>query len=130
MLFLNLFKHNRNIKTFSAGEIIFRMGDYGDEMYVVQEGEVAICLGEQVIEVVESNGILGEMVMISSPTRTATALAISDCQLVTVKSEQFRFMVQETPYFAEFVLGIFVGRLMKMNQMLFPAEFSLFGKGS
>lgn len=128
MLVLNLFKQTDNIKTFSAGETIFEIGDRSDEMYVVQQGEVALCLGEKVIEVIESGGILGEMVMLSSPIRTATAVAITRCQLVAVNAEQFRAMVQETPYFAELVLGIFVGRLVKMNQTLFPSEFSNFGR--
>ncbi len=121
---LNFFKHNRNIKTFSAGEFIFQVGDYGDEMYVVQEGRVEIRLGEQVIEVVEPGGVLGEMVMISLLTRTASAVATTNCQLVVIKSEQFRFMVQETPYFAEWILDILAGRVTKMNQKMFPSDFS------
>ena len=128
MQILNLFKHSPNIKTFSAGEVIFRMGDYGDEMYVVQQGQVAIYLGEQLLEVVEASGILGEMVLLSKPTRTASAVAETDCRLVVVKSEQFRFLMQQTPYFADFVLSIFGGRLIRMNQLLFRAQLSNPGK--
>lgn len=128
MLVLDLFKHEHNIKTFSGGEFIFQIGDFGDEMYVVQEGEVAICLADQVIEVVEAGGIIGEMVILSSPTRTVSALAITNCKLVAIKPEQFRVVAQETPYFAELVLGTFVGRLVRMNQSLFSSEFSNFGK--
>jgi CRP/FNR family cyclic AMP-dependent transcriptional regulator len=124
MMALNLFKHNHNIKTFSAGEAIFQFGQRGDEMYVVQEGTVEIRLGKQVIEVVEAGGILGEMAIISSPTRTATAIAITNCRLVPVKAEQFHFMIQETPYFAEWLLGLLVKRIEKMNQRLFANEFS------
>lgn len=114
MAVLNLFRHTSNSKTFSAGEIIFQIGEYGDEMYVVRTGEVAIQLGEQVIEVVEEGGILGEMVVINAPIRTATAVAITNCQLVPVKSEQFRFMAQETPHFAEWVRNVLARRIVKM----------------
>ncbi len=124
MMGLNLFKYGSTIRTFSADESIFRLGDYGDEMYVVQEGQVEIRLGEQLIELVEAGGILGEVVMINSPVRTASAIARTNCQLVAIKSQQFRFMVQETPYFAEWMLDILVKRIVKMNQMVFPNEFS------
>jgi CRP/FNR family transcriptional regulator, cyclic AMP receptor protein len=122
MVVLNLFQHTQNLTKFSAGEIIFQAGEQGDEMYVVREGAVEIRLGEQVLEVVQTGGIIGEMVMIGAPTRTATAVAKQNCRLVAVKSDQFRYMVQETPYFAEWILGILVKRVMKMNRMAFPAE--------
>ncbi len=124
MVVLNLFKFNRNIKNISSGEIIYKRNDFGDEMYIVREGRVEIRLGEHVVEVVEEGGILGENVMVNQPKHAATAIATTDCQLVIVKEEQFRYMVQETPYFAEWVLDILVGRLLKMNHMLYPGKFS------
>ncbi len=68
---------------------------------MLQEGLVEIILYEQVVEVVEPGGILGEMVMISLNIRTATAKARTNCQLVLIKAPQFRFIMQESPYFAE-----------------------------
>lgn len=123
MIELNLLKSNRNIKTFSAGEHIFHIGDQGDEMQVLQEGLVEIILYEQVVEVVEPGGILGEMVMISLNIRTATAKARTNCQLVLIKAPQFRFIMQESPYFAEQILSVSVGRVVKMHQMLFQMKF-------
>ncbi len=129
MMILNFFRFNRNIKTFSAGEFIFQAGDYGDEMYVVQEGIVELQLGTEIIEVVKTGGILGEMVMIGKPPHTITAVASTNCQLVVVKANQFRDMVQETPYFAEWVLCILVVRVMKINEIMFPAEFNYYMGG-
>jgi CRP-like cAMP-binding protein len=58
--------------------------------------------------------------MISSSERTATAIALTNCQLVAVNAAQFKFMVQETPYFAEWMLGILGKRLIQMNHGLIP----------
>ncbi len=124
MVDLNFFKYTQNTKIFSKNDFIFTVGDYGDEMYVVQEGAVEIRLGEQVVEVVGTGGILGEMVMIGLPSRTASAVALTDCRVASIKANQFRFMVQETPYFAEWILKILAERVMRMNQMIFPAEFN------
>jgi CRP-like cAMP-binding protein len=122
MVILNFFQHTQNLKSFAAGEIIFQAGEQGDEMYVIRDGAVEIRLGEQVLEVVQAGGIIGEMVMVGAPNRTVTAVAKLDCRLVAVKTDQFRYMVQETPYFAEWILGILVKRVLKMNRMVFPAE--------
>lgn len=129
LVVLNLFRFNRNIKKCSAGDFIFQAGDFGDEMYVVQEGTVEIRADGMVLETVEVGGILGEMVIIGRPPHTTTAVATTDCQLVIVKAEEFRYMVQETPYFAEWVLGILVRRVMKLNERIFPTEFNNFIRG-
>ena len=46
--------------------------------------------------------------MIERDTRSATAIAHSDCELVTIDRRRFWFLVQETPYFAEIVMRVMV----------------------
>ena len=65
--------------SFSSGEVIFRAGDPGDNMYVVRSGEVEIELNGKVIETVASGGIFGEMALIDGSARVATCRAKTNC---------------------------------------------------
>jgi CRP/FNR family cyclic AMP-dependent transcriptional regulator len=43
-----------------------------------------------------AGGIVGEMALISASARSATAIAKTECKLVTVDEKRFTFLVQQT----------------------------------
>jgi CRP-like cAMP-binding protein len=79
---------------------------------------VEIRLGEKTLEVVETNGISGEMAMIDGQPRTATAVARTDCKLIPIDQKRFQFLVQQTPYFAIEVMRVLVERLRRVDQLV------------
>jgi len=109
---------NQATETFSARDTIFEKGDPRTVMYVVQESEVEIRLGDKVLEVVGPDGIFGEMAMVDGQPRTATAIARTDCKLVPIDQKRFQFLVQQTPYFAIEVMRILVERLRRADQLI------------
>ena len=86
---------NQEIAEFSADDTIFSKGDPRTFMYVVKKGEVEIRLGNKVVEVVGPDGVFGEMAMVDGQPRTATAVARTDCELVTIDQKRFQFLVQQ-----------------------------------
>ena len=67
-------------KQFSAGQVIFREGESGHEMYVVLEGRVMISkfipgAGEEALAFIERGGYFGEMALIDNAPRSADAKA-------------------------------------------------------
>jgi len=110
-----LFKNAEDVETFRAGERIFTQGTPGDEMYVVLDGEAEIRVAEDIVEIVERGGIIGEMALIDSRERSATAVARTDCRLAVVNQHRFMFLIQETPFFALHVMRILASRLRHMN---------------
>jgi CRP-like cAMP-binding protein len=108
---IDLFKHTPDFRAVKAGEVIFNAGDKGDFMYVVQEGMVEIILNSQHIEDIGPGGIFGEMALIDSHPRSASAVARTDAHLVPIDEKRFNFMVQQTPFFALHVMKITVERL-------------------
>jgi CRP-like cAMP-binding protein len=118
MASFDMFQKQTDVQSFSAGETIFRQGDPRTFMFVVNEGEIEIRVGNRVVEVVQPCGIFGEMAMIDGAPRTATAIARSDCKLVPIDQKRFQFLVQQTPYFAIEVMRVLAERLRRTNQLV------------
>lgn len=102
-------------RAFAAGDVIFTAGTPGDVMYVVKEGEVNVLVRDRVVETIGPGGILGEMALIDRGPRSASAVAKTDCQLVPIDEARFKYMVQQTPYFAIEVMRVMARRLRQMN---------------
>ena len=115
---LNLFRSAENTQTFAAGEKIFTEGTTGRDMYVVLEGNVDIRVGNKTLDVAGPGEIFGEMALVDSCARSATAIAKDDCTLAPVDEIQFLRMIERTPLFALNVMQILAGRLRRMDSML------------
>ena len=106
------------VRDFKAGEVIFRQGDPAHELFIVQSGEVEIRLGNRVLETLPQYSIFGEMALIDTAPRSATAIAASDAKLVPVSEKQFLFLISNTPYFALNVMCVMARRLRAANTAL------------
>jgi CRP/FNR family cyclic AMP-dependent transcriptional regulator len=89
--------NNIETKLIKAGDIIFREGDEARELFVVKSGEVRIQLGNRTLAELSANDVFGEMALIDNEPRSATALAVTDVELVAVSEKQFLFLVSQTP---------------------------------
>ncbi len=56
------------------------------------------------------------MALIDSEPRSATAVAVTDVELVPVSEKQFLFLVSQTPYFALKVMRVLAQRLRVTNK--------------
>lgn len=117
---VNYLKNSEDQQTFSAGEVIFQEGDTGEVMYGVLEGSVQILHNGQVLDTVEAGGFFGEMALVGKHTRSATAVALTNCRLAQVNEWRFHFLVHETPTFATQVMSILAERLRRMNDLIKP----------
>jgi len=68
------------------------------------------------VETVEEGGLLGEMSLVDDRERSASAVALVDCELVPIDEKRFLFLVQETPFFALEVMRTMARRLRAMNE--------------
>ncbi len=110
---VEIFKFEKNVATFDAGQTIFNAGDEGHCMYVVQAGEVDVFVNGQLIETVGPGGIFGEMALIDKSPRSATLVARTDCRLVPIDEARFMQHVHRTPFFALQVMRIMTARLRR-----------------
>ena len=101
-----------------AGNIIFNKGDAGDCMYIVQSGTIDMLIGDTVIETVGENEAIGFMSMIDDQPRSSTARARDAVELSVIDSRTFRFMVDEVPNFATYIMGVLARRIRGMSKAM------------
>jgi CRP-like cAMP-binding protein len=101
-----------------AGGTIFREGDAATELYVIKRGEVRIQLGNRTLAEFSADDIFGEMALIDKAPRSATAIAVTDVEMVPVSEKQFLFLVSQTPYFALKVMRVLAHRLRITNKTI------------
>jgi len=112
---LNLFKNADNVKEYPVGATVFEEGQPGDEMYVVLDGEIEIRAHGQAVNKLGPGDLLGEMALIDSSPRSASAVVLSRCRLAPVDEKRFLFMVQQSPFFAVHVMRELVHKLRFMT---------------
>lgn len=105
-------------RSFAAGETIFREGDPATELFVIKSGRVGIMAGNRLLDTLEEANVFGEMALIDTAPRSATAVAVTDVQVVPVSEKQFLFMVGQTPFFALNVMRVLARRLRAANKVV------------
>ena len=108
--------NNIEARQIRAGDVIFREGDQAQELFVIRSGEVRIQIGNRTIAELSADSIFGEMALIDNEPRSATAIAVTDVELVSVSEKQFLFLVSQTPYFALRVMRVLAQRLRATNK--------------
>ncbi len=118
MKFLDLFRNWQDLVEYAAGTVIFSEGDPADAMYVVISGEVELSLRGQLIDRVKAGGIFGEMAMINSATRSATAAAVTDLRLARLEHDQFKEFISQNSEFSLHVMAELAKRLRAVDQYI------------
>jgi CRP-like cAMP-binding protein len=108
-----VFRNADTTKDVPGGTIIFTEGDAGNEMYGVVAGEVEMLVGDEVIDKLGPNEIFGEMALVDSSPRMATARTTTDTTLAVINQRHFLFLVHETPTFALQVMSCMAERLRR-----------------
>jgi CRP-like cAMP-binding protein len=106
-----LFRNAESTRTVPAGTVIFQEGDAGHEMFGVVQGEIELRTNHGVVYKVGPDETFGEMSVVDSSPRMATAVATTDTTLAVIDRRLFLFLVHETPTFALQVMSTMAERL-------------------
>jgi CRP/FNR family transcriptional regulator, cyclic AMP receptor protein len=98
-----------------AGNDVFHRGDSGACMYIVQSGVIEMVIGDKTVG---PNEAIGFMSMIDSAPRSSTARVREDSELSVIDQRTFRFMVDEVPNFAMYIMGVLARRIRGMSQVI------------
>ena len=116
---MQMFARNAGVNmTYPPGAIIFNEGDPGNCLYVVQSGVIEMVIGDTVVEVCGPNEALGFMSVIDQSPRSSTARVRQTAQLSIIDQRKFRFMVDEVPNFAMYVMSAMARRIRGMSNVI------------
>jgi CRP/FNR family transcriptional regulator, cyclic AMP receptor protein len=100
--------------------VLFEEGQPGDFMYVVQHGEVEIRRqvgeDERVLAVLSPGEFFGEMAILNSRPRSATAVVRTPATLLVIEGKTFEAMLRARPEIALRIIKSLASRLESANQ--------------
>ncbi|MBN1647681.1 MAG: Crp/Fnr family transcriptional regulator [Spirochaetales bacterium] len=105
---------------YAEGEIIFREGDSGNVMYILQSGKVHIKKkvenGEKLLKVVEQeHDFFGEMSLLDGSPRSATAICTEKTNLLKIDRVSFENLILNNGRFALKIIKILSDRIRSSN---------------
>jgi CRP-like cAMP-binding protein len=104
------------------GTVLFREGEEGQEMYVVQQGRVTISKRagevEKILTQLGPGEFLGEMAFLNDRPRSATATCAEDCRLLVLDPRTFEAMVRTNAEIAVRLIKKLAGRLAEADEQI------------
>ena len=106
-----------------TGAVLFRAGDEGDAMYLIEEGKVRICVrakdGHEVtLTELERGDFFGEMALLDGKRRSADARVAEDARLAVLSREHFLSFMRSNPNVALELLTALANRLRHTDELL------------
>lgn len=114
--------YSRFGRDFEANTILFEEGDAGTEMYVIHEGHVRLTRGKGTLEttlaVLPPGEFFGEMAIVTSQPRSATATVVEPAKLLVLDSGTFESMVRNNAEIALRIIRKMATRLQAANNQI------------
>lgn len=83
-----------------AGSILCEEGDPGDEMYILNRGNLQVYIGgKKVYDIFEPGTVMGEMALLLGEKRTATIKTVTDCNITIVKRDNLKEVAESNEDF-------------------------------
>ena len=90
---INKINEKLDVKLFQKNEEIFKKGDEGDAMFIIEQGQVKVDLENPVY--LGPGDFFGEMALISNSPRNATLVATNDSKLFELKKSDLEELFDE-----------------------------------
>ncbi len=85
-------------KTFPKGTVLFREGDTGEEMFIIQRGKVQVRkrvgTGEEVLAELGDGEFFGEMALLIGEGRSATVEVIEESKVLVIRPDTFSTLLK------------------------------------
>jgi CRP-like cAMP-binding protein len=109
--------------------VLFREGERGEDMYIVQSGKVAIKKhlegGDTTLAVLEKGDFFGEMAILERKPRSASAEVVESGDLIVIAGEMFGEMIKANP---EIAVRMLRKQSIRLRETLLQLEMAMKGQ--
>ncbi|HKU74143.1 MAG TPA: DUF1003 domain-containing protein [Pyrinomonadaceae bacterium] len=107
----------------NTGEILFHTGDPGESLFVVRSGSIELYIKDTagqkiVLTIAEEGNLFGELSLLDSGPRTATAIALTDSELLVLDRDDLLLLFQKRPDAALNMLAAMSTMTRKADELL------------
>ncbi len=102
-------------KTFGPNETVCKIGDPGDEMYIIINGKVKICIydeqgNEKIVATLQGGDYFGEMALLTGEPRSASVITTEDSEMFALHKNDFDVILEKFPS-----ISISIGKIMSQR---------------
>jgi len=109
--------------TLAAGEVLFNAGEPGESLFVVRSGSIELFIKDTVgqkivLTISEAGDLFGELSLLDSGPRTATAVALSETELLVLDRDDLLLLFEKRPDAALNMLAAMSTMTRKADELL------------
>jgi CRP/FNR family cyclic AMP-dependent transcriptional regulator len=128
-VFLATVNGGRTISNYRKNEVVFSQGKPADAVFYIQKGKVKITViseqgKEAIVAVMSPNEFCGEGCLTGQPLRMATAVAMTECEIMRVEKAAMVRVLHEEPSFSEMFVSYLLTRTIRVEEDLVDQLFN------
>jgi CRP/FNR family transcriptional regulator, cyclic AMP receptor protein len=119
----------RTISQYREKQKIFSQGDVADAVFYIISGRVKFCviseLGkEAVVAILGPDEFCGEGALAGQPLRVATAMAMTNCEIMRIEKQAMIRVLHDEPTFSEMFVAHLLDRTIRVEEDLVDQLFN------
>ncbi|MBI3436614.1 MAG: Crp/Fnr family transcriptional regulator [Proteobacteria bacterium] len=112
----------------AAGETLFVSGDSGDGCYRVDQGLLKVSImspsgSERILAILGPGSLVGELSIIDGLPRSASVIALRDCELSFVSRAIFADCAVKHPQIYQYLVALLAARLRETDEVVAASSF-------
>jgi CRP/FNR family cyclic AMP-dependent transcriptional regulator len=121
--FLDTESAGRTIASYGKDQKVFAQGDVADAVFYVQKGRVKLTVvskqgKEVIIAILGPAEFCGEACLTGQPRRMATAVTMSDCEIMRLEKNAMARVLVDEPAFSEMFIAHLLARTLRVEEDL------------
>ncbi len=113
-------------KLLKSGELLFKVGEQSDGMYLIRKGQILVYLDKGGSEIplatIGAGSMLGEMALFDKKPRSASARAVEEVEVTKITNDEFNKIMTQIPKWFVTLMSTLSSRLRDTNERLQDIE--------
>jgi CRP/FNR family cyclic AMP-dependent transcriptional regulator len=128
-IFLAKESEGRTMSLYQRNQVIYSQGEPADSIFYIQEGKVKVTVlsdqkKEAIVAILEAGDFCGEGCLGTQRLRTATAVALEECQIIRLEKATMIGFLRNEPQFSEKFISHLLARNIRVEADLVDQLFN------